>query len=102
MLVLGMSKFLISSVWGFAYVYLSELFPTVVRSLAMGIISAGGMIGSISSPFNEFFTKAIGLPNNLIILGFVALIGAGSAIVPRETYHVDLEDEIEEEKEETM
>ena len=33
------------------YTYIPELFPTVVRSQAMGIISAAGTIGSIISPF---------------------------------------------------
>ena len=33
------------------YTYMSELFPTVVRSLAVGLISAGGTIGSAAAPF---------------------------------------------------
>lgn len=41
-------RFLICVVWALGYVYVSELFPAVVRSLALCLISAGGSIGSIA------------------------------------------------------
>jgi OCT family organic cation transporter-like MFS transporter 4/5 len=41
-------RFLICAVWALGYCYVSELFPSVVRSLALCLISAGGSIGSIA------------------------------------------------------
>lgn len=40
-------RFIICVIWALAFVYVSELFPSVVRSLALLLISAGGSIGSI-------------------------------------------------------
>ena len=101
-------RFLICFVWALAYIYLSELFPTVVRSLALGIISAGGTIGKIyliitlhigstASPFVVSFSKNLGL-NPLIILGLIGVIGTISTFPLKETYGKQLEDEIDEEK----
>lgn len=41
-------RFIICVVWALGYVYVSELFPAVVRSLALCLISGGGSIGSIA------------------------------------------------------
>lgn len=40
-------RFIICVIWALGFVYVSELFPSVVRSLALLLISAGGSIGSI-------------------------------------------------------
>mgnify|MGYP001811145782 CR=1 FL=1 len=43
-------RFSICFVWALSYTYVSELFPTVVRSTALGLISLGGTLGSVISP----------------------------------------------------
>lgn len=40
-------RFNIAFVWTVVYVFLSELYPTTVRSLAMGFTSLAGTIGKI-------------------------------------------------------
>mmetsp|Transcript_99459 Transcript_99459/g.186882 ORF Transcript_99459/g.186882 Transcript_99459/m.186882 type:complete len:536 (+) Transcript_99459:76-1683(+) len=56
------------------YVYVSELFPTSVRSLAFGICSLAARIGGVSAPGNIFLARFHQtLP--LAVLGVFALIG---------------------------
>ena len=43
-------RFCIASLWTIIYVFLSELHPTVVRSLALGIIS---ILGTLSNKLNN-------------------------------------------------
>ncbi|XP_057596278.1 solute carrier family 22 member 16 isoform X2 [Hippopotamus amphibius kiboko] len=44
-------KFSIGAAFGLAYLYTAELYPTVVRSLAVGSGSTVGRVGSIVAPF---------------------------------------------------
>jgi hypothetical protein len=78
-------RFSITTVWTFAYVHLSELFPTVVRSLALGLISAGGTVGSMSSAFVGNFSEDIGM-NPLLSLGIVGAVGSLFVLPLRETF----------------
>ena len=56
-----------SAAFGEIYIYTGELFPTVLRSLIMGLSGAGSRVGSILSPYlfymvwsfyNNFKTKS--------------------------------------------
>lgn len=89
-------RFAICFVWALTYIYLAELFPTVVRSLAMGLISAGGTVGSIICPFLVTFSKNVLMINPLITFGAVGLFGAISILPLRETLNTRLQDEIAE------
>ena len=42
-----MLRYTIMFTWAVVYIYLAELFPTCVRSLALGFTSALGTIGKI-------------------------------------------------------
>lgn len=53
LLMLGLIRFFITSEWSLAYTFYSESFPSAIRSLALGMISAGGTIGSMLSPLNR-------------------------------------------------
>jgi len=44
-------KFAIAAAFACIFVYASELFPTAVRSQAMGLCSASGRLGGITAPF---------------------------------------------------
>ena len=71
--------------WTFAYVHLSEIFPTVVRSLALGLISAGGTLGSIGSAFVGNYSQSIGL-DPLLCLGLVGGLGSFFVLPLKETF----------------
>lgn len=78
-------RFVICVVWALAYVYVSELFPTVVRSLALGLISAGGSIGSILQTFLINLSNAHDI-HPLVTLGVVGVV-TGLLVIPlRETF----------------
>lgn len=70
--------------------YMTELFPTVVRSLALGIISASGTIGSATSPYIGNVSTAIGI-SPMISLGVLGFIGVASTIPLKETLGKPLE-----------
>jgi len=44
-------KFLISMTFAIAYLYTAELFPTIVRNVAVGTASTFARIGSMSAPY---------------------------------------------------
>ena len=50
-------RFFLSAFWAIFYVYQAELFPTKVRSLAMGWSSACGTVGSTLSPLTVRLTR---------------------------------------------
>lgn len=91
-------RFSITTVWTFAYVHLSELFPTVVRSLALGLISAGGTLGSMSSAFVGNLSQDMHI-SPLLSLGVVGAVGSLFVLPLRETFKEPLADEIMEDVE---
>jgi len=78
-------KFNVCFVWTVIYVYFSELFPTQIRSLALGMTSAGGTIGSSSAPYIVFLCNKILKINPMIALGIIAVLGFFHVIKLKET-----------------
>lgn len=56
MIFLAGLRFVINNMWGLFFVYVSELFPSNVLSLAFGWVSAIGTVGAFSSPFIRLLT----------------------------------------------
>ncbi|KAL4472577.1 hypothetical protein ABPG74_018526 [Tetrahymena malaccensis] len=88
-------RFSICFVWTVVYMYMTELFPTVVKSLALGIISASGTIGSTAAPYIGNVSTAIGV-SPMISLGVLGLVGVASTIPLKETLGQPLQNQIEE------
>lgn len=62
-----------SVAFGVGYTYTKELFPTPLRTTALGIASAGARIGSLTSPFIAMLDKTSPvLP--LVIYGIIVLL----------------------------
>lgn len=73
------------------------MYPTRVRSLGYGWVSAVGMVGSAFCPFMIQLSAQIGM-NEWIDPGVIGLIATIFIFFLPETYGKKLEDEIEEEK----
>lgn len=61
-------KFGVSAGFGEIYLYTGELFPTVVRSLIMGLSGAGSRIGAILSPYMFYLVNELFSVCNLTLL----------------------------------
>ena len=59
MVGLVINRFVLCCFWSIFYVYIAELFPTKVRSLAFGWASAVGTTGSTLSPYIIYFSKSL-------------------------------------------
>mgnify|MGYP003942124767 CR=1 FL=1 len=91
------------------YLYLNELFPTVVRSLGNGFCQTAARIGnfyflrllfeskvgSVCSPIATGLLSGTSI-NPMIPLGIMSLIGALSVLPMRETFGEPLTDELHE------
>jgi len=77
------------------YMYITELFPTVVKSLALGVVSAGGTAGSASAPYVGALSTSLGI-NPMIALGVMGIIGVVSVIPLKETFGLPLKNKIDE------
>ncbi|XP_029924920.1 solute carrier family 22 member 4 [Myripristis murdjan] len=78
-------KFGITSAFCVVYAVTSELFPTVVRNMAMGTCSMAARIGTIISPFIIYLGKYYrSLP--YILMGSLAIFGGLFCFLLPETY----------------
>ena len=56
MVMLGLLRFVLNSIWGMFFVYIAELFPLTVSSLSFGWVSAAGTVGASSAPYIRLLT----------------------------------------------
>lgn len=68
MILIAALRFLMSSLWGVFFVYLSELYPNEVSSLSYGWVSITGTIGASLSPYIRLFTANL----TMFIMGVMA------------------------------
>ena len=87
-------RFFLSAFWAIFYVYQAELFPTKVRSLAMGWSSALGTIGSTISPYLVQVTRGKHI-SSWIVPGSLAIVATLTIKPLGETFNKKLEDDIE-------
>lgn len=85
----GCLRFTVCFVWTVIYIFFSELFPTVVRSLALGITSAGGSIGSELAPFLVNLGVALSV-TPMVFFGSIALMAVFCVSPLRETLNKPL------------
>ncbi|CAD8190555.1 unnamed protein product [Paramecium octaurelia] len=93
----GVMRFIICVIWALAFVYVSELFPSVVRSLALLLISAGGSIGSIVQTFLNNLCQQFQV-HPMVVFGLIGML-CGLLLLPlKETLNQGLIENIEEEE----
>ena len=56
MILIAFLRFVISSLWGVLFVYVSELYPNEVSSLSYGWVSIIGTVGASISPYIRLAT----------------------------------------------
>jgi MFS family permease len=56
MILLAILRFLINSVWGVYFVFVSELYPAEVSSLSYGWVSVIGTVGACIAPYIRLAT----------------------------------------------
>jgi len=71
---LVVNRLVLCCFWSIFFVYVAELYPTKVRSLGFGWVSAMGMIGSTLSPYLIQASQDNGI-NTWIDPGVIGLIG---------------------------
>lgn len=89
-------KFCITGTFGILYLYSSELFPTVVRNVAIGSCSTCARVGSIVAPFVRELGKAThsSVPN--AIYACLAISSSLLALLLPETNNKKIADTLEE------
>ncbi|XP_071760995.2 organic cation/carnitine transporter 2-like [Centroberyx gerrardi] len=86
-----MGKMAVTGAFGFVYLYATELFPTVVRNMAIGSLSMASRIGSTAAPYIAF----IGTYNKFIpyiLMGGVTIVAGLLSLLLPETKDQELPD----------
>ncbi|KAL4427073.1 hypothetical protein ABPG74_021180 [Tetrahymena malaccensis] len=91
----GTMRFFICIVQCTNFVWFSELYPTTIRSLALGFISVAGTFGSSSAPFVKSAFSQLGL-SPMIPLGISGFMGTLCSLQLSETKGKQLIDQIPE------
>ncbi|XP_063045679.1 organic cation/carnitine transporter 2-like [Engraulis encrasicolus] len=79
-----MGRLVVTGAYAFVYVYSTELFPTVVRNMGLGVSSMAARIGSGVSPY----VAHIGTYNKtlpFILMGTISLFSGGLSLLLPET-----------------
>lgn len=90
------NRFVLCCFCSIFYVYIAELFPTKVRSLAFGWASAVGTTGSTLAPYIIYFSKSYHI-DSWIIPGLIGLLSVTLLLKLPETFGKPSQDWIEEE-----
>ncbi|CAD8213756.1 unnamed protein product [Paramecium pentaurelia] len=85
------------TVWALGYIYVTERFPSVVRSLALCLISAGGSFGSIAQAFLSNLCSSLNV-HSMVAFGIISVLCALLLFPLRETLHQPLREKIEEDQ----
>lgn len=99
LVLLSIARFSIASVRLISYIYAVECFPTSVRSLVFGVLGLISLIGSICCPLLILLCSIIKI-HPLFFIGLLLLTGSFFSCLLTETLGKNMEDYVEEEKEE--
>lgn len=85
------TRFLTTIPFGIAYIYNNEVFPTNIRSTALGVLGGMSRISAISSPFIMFALLDIGFIYPFLFCSILFLMGIVlSFLLPLETIGKDI------------
>ncbi|CAG2100137.1 unnamed protein product [Medioppia subpectinata] len=89
-------KYGISSSWNVIQIHGSEIYPTVVRNIAVGIASVVGRVGSISAPFMGNLASVTSLTFVMVLYSVLTAVGAVLVLYLPETKDKEIPDTLEE------
>lgn len=81
------ARFFLTFEWGLAFIYITELFPTTVRTIGLGFASFIGYLGSVFCSYFVTYLINKGI-NPLLGLGVVSIISLVFYFPMSETYNV--------------
>lgn len=98
MILATITKFFVSVGFSIVFIYTAELYPTTVRSLGIGLTTFVGKFGCALAPIliSEFRYNLNIHP--MVSFGIFSIFAGITVCFLKETFKVDLEDEIPEEK----
>jgi MFS family permease len=68
--LIAILRFLINSVWGIFFVFVSELYPSEISAISYGWVSTIGTVGACAAPYIRLITSNATM---FVIAGFCAL-----------------------------
>lgn len=89
-------KFFITIAFAIAYLYTAELFPTMVRNVAVNVGSMGGRFGSISAPYIVYELGYVHYTIPLVVFGSLAMSAGLLALFLPETMKANLAETIDD------
>jgi len=66
-------RFVLSSLWGFYFVYLTELYPCEITSISIGYMNAVGALAATASPYIKLVAKSW----SMVIMAGMSFLAAG-------------------------
>lgn len=81
MVLIGILRFLINSVWGVFYVFVSELFPAEISSISYGWVSIIGTLGATISPYIRLATANL----SMFVIAILCFFAIMLVRIPEET-----------------
>jgi len=90
-----LGKYVAQVCWGIVYLYTSELFPTVIRSVALSFACSMARIGSMAAPFIAYLAELHPVLPIFVFGSITFVVGLTTILLP-ETNKKKLPDTLEE------
>jgi len=90
-----LGKYVAQVCWGIVYLYTSELFPTVIRSVALSFACSMARIGSMAAPFIAYLSELHPVLPIFVFGSITFAVGLTTVVLP-ETNKKKLPDTLEE------
>ena len=88
-------KYISQVCWGIVYLYTSELFPTVIRSVALSFACSMARIGSMLAPFIAYLSEVSPVLPIFVFGSITFIVGLATILLP-ETNKKKLPDTLHE------
>ncbi|XP_035675458.1 organic cation transporter protein-like [Branchiostoma floridae] len=80
-----LGKFGIAASYAIVFLYATELFPTVVRNVGVGVSSFSSRVGGIIAPFAMYLERVSSIHVPLVLFGVLSILAGLTALLLTET-----------------